>query len=459
MRRVVLIALLAAPAAAAEIHTVQSGEFLGGIAEEHGCSVDAIKRANRLKSDLIRAGQNLRIPKCRGRRARVEHSVTSGDTLAKLARRYGCQVADLQRANAMEGTHLSIGDVLRIPRCDGSPVPAAAAARSKPRKRRRAPKLKPGRHRVDTALLSKLMRAKGFRPPQGFKALVVEITLARSGATIERERPFSWNTTYDDSDWNPGSTVKLFSAIGALELLQAKGLQPNALATFHRGGKSRKFRVDHLVRDALGASKNHAHNRLVEIAGYDFLNGRVLNQNRGFQHAAIHRPYERGTWPGQDTFKNGGPKIVLRLGKRVRTLHGRKAKHEYVCSGSGACATPNDLAEAMRRLMLHEQIPKGRRFKLDPRALRTVRDALKSVRKRGNEVATALRRADRRGRWTFYHKPGFAGEWMSDVVYIYQRRSRRRWVVVLAGHPGRDAVESAARVVGELIAEDAFVTR
>jgi hypothetical protein len=310
---------------------------------------------------------------------------------------------------------------------------------------------------VDVKRLAKLMSEKGFHPPRNFKALVVEITL--KGGKIHRERPFSWRTTYDDSDWNPGSTIKLFSAIGALELLNAKRMKPSSTATFHRRGKTRKYRVDRLVHDALGPSKNHAHNRLVEIAGYDWLNGSVLAKNRGFQHAAIHRPYERSTWPGRDTFKKGGPKIVLRHGKRKRTLHARPAKHEYVCSGSGACATPNDLAEGMRRLMLHEQLRAGRRFRIDSRSLRTIRDALKSHRKRGNEVVDALRASDRRKRWVFYHKAGFAGDWMSDVVYVYQRNSQRRWIVVVAGNPGRNSVKQGARIIGQLLAEDAFVKR
>ena len=433
---------------------MRSGEFLGGIAEAYGCTVGKLRRANGLKGDLIRAGQRLKVPKCKGRPARVEHKVRSGDTLARLAKRYGCKIADLQSANGMDDTHLAIGDVLSVPRCDGARVPRRRAKKRRKR-RQRAPKA--GRHRVDTKRLAKLMRAKGFHPPRGFKALVVEITLDKRGRSIHRERPFSWNGTYDDADWNPGSTIKLFSAIGALELLQAKGLRPTATATFHRNGTRRKFRVDSLVADALGPSKNHAHNRLVEIAGYDWLNGRVLNKNRGFQNAAIHRPYERSTWRGRDTFKKGGPKIVLRKGSRKRTLHRREAKREYVCSGSGACATPNDLAVGMRRLMLHEQLPAGRRFRLDPLGLRTIRNALKSRRKRGNEVTDGLRRADRRKRWVFYHKPGFAGDWMSDVVYIYQRRSRRRWIVSLAAHPGRGAVSAAARVIGELLAGDAFM--
>ena len=43
-------------------HTIKSGENLGRIAAKYGVSVDAIKKANGLKSDAIRAGASLKIP-------------------------------------------------------------------------------------------------------------------------------------------------------------------------------------------------------------------------------------------------------------------------------------------------------------------------------------------------------------------------------------------------------------
>jgi len=43
-------------------YTVMRGDTLSAIAQAFGVSVDAIKRANNLKSDLIREGQKLIIP-------------------------------------------------------------------------------------------------------------------------------------------------------------------------------------------------------------------------------------------------------------------------------------------------------------------------------------------------------------------------------------------------------------
>ena len=60
-----LIALsfvLASSLAAAATHLVRKGETITGIAHEHGCSVAALRSANQLQGDLIRAGQQLTLP-------------------------------------------------------------------------------------------------------------------------------------------------------------------------------------------------------------------------------------------------------------------------------------------------------------------------------------------------------------------------------------------------------------
>lgn len=46
----------------ATVHTIKSGENLGKIARKYGVTVDAIKKANGMKNDNIRAGKTLKIP-------------------------------------------------------------------------------------------------------------------------------------------------------------------------------------------------------------------------------------------------------------------------------------------------------------------------------------------------------------------------------------------------------------
>jgi membrane-bound lytic murein transglycosylase D len=59
------IAELKAPPArkgAGRVHVVRSGQTLGSIARQHGTTVRALREANGLRSDRIRAGQRLRLP-------------------------------------------------------------------------------------------------------------------------------------------------------------------------------------------------------------------------------------------------------------------------------------------------------------------------------------------------------------------------------------------------------------
>jgi LysM repeat protein len=51
-----------APAASAKVHTVVRGDTLWGIGKKYGVSIDAIKQANGLTSDVAVLGANLQIP-------------------------------------------------------------------------------------------------------------------------------------------------------------------------------------------------------------------------------------------------------------------------------------------------------------------------------------------------------------------------------------------------------------
>jgi membrane-bound lytic murein transglycosylase D len=51
-------------ASTARVHRVQRGQTLGGIAARYGCTIDQLRRGNKLKSGAVRTGQLLRIPPC-----------------------------------------------------------------------------------------------------------------------------------------------------------------------------------------------------------------------------------------------------------------------------------------------------------------------------------------------------------------------------------------------------------
>lgn len=107
-------------------YTVKSGDSLWKIANSYGVSVNAIKSANNLSSDLLSIGQKLLIPvsdviveeKPQEPTSGVSYVVVSGDNLYSIANKYGVSVDDIKKANNLSSNMLSIGQVLKIPGTD-----------------------------------------------------------------------------------------------------------------------------------------------------------------------------------------------------------------------------------------------------------------------------------------------------------------------------------------------------
>lgn len=96
-------------------YTVQSGDTLWRLAQRYGTTVDAIKRLNGLGNDALYVGQVLKIPTPSGYNY-FEYTVRSGDTLWLLAQRYGTTVDAIRRLNGLTSDSLRIGQVLLISR-------------------------------------------------------------------------------------------------------------------------------------------------------------------------------------------------------------------------------------------------------------------------------------------------------------------------------------------------------
>ncbi len=109
-------------------HTIEPGETLSEIADDYHVSVSAVMATNDLHRSLIRAGDHLLIP-VGGRegqrvagaaddgddRIRLVHAVKSGDSLWKIARRYGVSHHDLAHWNELdEDAVLRPGDRLTV---------------------------------------------------------------------------------------------------------------------------------------------------------------------------------------------------------------------------------------------------------------------------------------------------------------------------------------------------------
>ncbi|MDD2435683.1 MAG: LysM peptidoglycan-binding domain-containing protein [Bacilli bacterium] len=105
------------PPAGVDIYVVQPGDSLWSISKRLGITVEELKAANNLTSNLLSVGQSLRVPtqqEVPTPGEYIEYIVRSGDSLYSIARQYGTTVNDLIEFNNLSTSNLSIGQVLRI---------------------------------------------------------------------------------------------------------------------------------------------------------------------------------------------------------------------------------------------------------------------------------------------------------------------------------------------------------
>ncbi|WP_126425328.1 LysM peptidoglycan-binding domain-containing protein [Brevibacillus marinus] len=92
-------------------YRVQRGDSLYRIARRFGITVDALMRANNLTSPTIYIGQTLQIP---AQRPEV-YTVQAGDTLYRLAQRFQTDPEALRIFNRLTTSEIQVGQQLRIP--------------------------------------------------------------------------------------------------------------------------------------------------------------------------------------------------------------------------------------------------------------------------------------------------------------------------------------------------------
>ena len=96
-------------------YTVQSGDSLWSISKKFGITVDELKQANNLTSNLLSIGQTLYIPSKETDVTTGEYVVKSGDTLYAIAQKYGTTVDNLKSINDLTTDSLAIGQILKVP--------------------------------------------------------------------------------------------------------------------------------------------------------------------------------------------------------------------------------------------------------------------------------------------------------------------------------------------------------
>lgn len=105
-------------------HRVRRGDSLYRIAKRYGTSVGTLKRLNGLSSrSIIYPGKKIKLPGSGGGRSQASASVNPnaktykvrrGDSLWTIAKKFGTSISNLKRINNLYSTKLRVGQVLRL---------------------------------------------------------------------------------------------------------------------------------------------------------------------------------------------------------------------------------------------------------------------------------------------------------------------------------------------------------
>ena len=168
-----------------------------------------------------------------------EYTVQPGDFLGKIAEAHGCRVGQLLSVNPQikNPDRVAAGMKLNVD-CSNAPMAVLPKQASSPRR------YKSNKFPIDKKTLAKKMRKLGFKPPPKFRGLIIEITL-KNGRVLN-ERAFDWNgLSKEPRGWNAASSIKFFAAIAALEQITKWGFKPSAKVDFYhlKTGKKTKCMI------------------------------------------------------------------------------------------------------------------------------------------------------------------------------------------------------------------------
>jgi hypothetical protein len=214
--------------------------------------------------------------------------------------------------------------------------------------------------------------------------------------------------------WWPASCVKPWAVAGALMTLSKYGLNGRTKLRFRDRYGTFKGTVWHLYRNIT----NKSYDRMAMIAGIDNLNTGAWKTKYSQPNLIIQRAYG-----GIRTLRRS-PTIYSNHNGKRGVIKARYSRFKTRRCRSN-CTTLFELQDVLRRIVLHNELPKKARFTITPDDVKRIRKAFLKI---PNKMGRAFRKVWGR-RSKGYNKSGSARGWdQIENVYIEPQRSKYRFM-------------------------------